>query len=52
MQASDIFTSNDIIINAGVIVAGIFVYITSCRYPDLVFGTLIFGIVIGGLLEY
>jgi Co/Zn/Cd efflux system component len=51
MQASAIFTSNDIIINIGVIVAGILVYMTSSRYPDLVIGTLIFGIVIRGAIR-
>ena len=34
MQASIIFTSNDIIINAGVILAGALVYLTSSKYPD------------------
>jgi len=36
MQASAIFTSNDIIINTGVITAGILVYFTQSKYPDLV----------------
>ena len=48
MQASMIFTSNDIVINAGVIVAGTLVYLTSSRYPDLIIGTIIFLIVIQG----
>ena len=48
MQASMIFTSNDIIINAGVIVAGLLVHFTSSRYPDLVIGSIIFLIVIKG----
>jgi len=48
MQASAIFTSNDIIINIGVIVAGILVYFTSSRYPDLIIGSIIFLIVIRG----
>ncbi|MEP2026174.1 MAG: cation diffusion facilitator family transporter [Reichenbachiella sp.] len=48
MQASVIFTSNDIIINAGVIVAGVLVYFTESKYPDLIVGMLIFGIVIQG----
>jgi Co/Zn/Cd efflux system component len=45
MQASMIFTSNDIIVNFGVIVAGGFVYLTNMRYPDLVIGTFVFFIV-------
>ncbi len=51
MQASMIFTSNDIIINIGVIVAGGLVYFTSSRYPDLVIGTIIFLIVLRGSLR-
>lgn len=42
MQASMIFTSNDIIANLGVIVAGVLVYLTHSRYPDLIIGTLVF----------
>jgi len=51
MQASMIFTSNDIIINAGVILAGVLVYFTNSKYPDLVIGFLIFLIVIRGALR-
>ena len=51
MQASAIFTSNDIIINAGVIIAGILVYFTSSRYPDLIIGSIIFLIVIKGAIR-
>lgn len=48
MKASAIFTSNDIVINLGVIVAGGLVYFTNSKYPDLVIGSLIFLIVIRG----
>ncbi len=48
MQASAIFTSNDIIINSGVILAGILVYLTASPYPDLVIGAIIFLIVMRG----
>jgi len=48
MQASAIFTSNDIIINSGVIVAGVLVYLTESKIPDLVIGLIIFGIVLRG----
>jgi len=48
MQASMIFTSNDIIINIGVIVAGVLVYFTASKYPDLIIGGMIFLIVIRG----
>lgn len=42
MQASMIFTSNDVIVNFGVIVAGGLVYFTNSKLPDLVVGTLVF----------
>lgn len=45
MQASMIFTSNDVIVNLGVIVAGGLVYLTNSKYPDLIVGTIVFLIV-------
>jgi Co/Zn/Cd efflux system component len=51
MQASMIFTSNDIIINLGVIIAGILVYLTSSKYPDLIIGSIVFLIVARGALQ-
>ncbi len=51
MQASAIFTSNDIIINSGVIVAGALVYFTQSKYPDLVIGLLIFVVVLRGAVR-
>lgn len=48
IRASMIFTSNDVIVNAGVIAAGILVYLTDSRYPDLVVGLLIFLLVVRG----
>jgi Co/Zn/Cd efflux system component len=42
MQASMIFTSNDVIVNFGVIVAGGLVYFTNSKLPDLMIGTLVF----------
>lgn len=45
MQASVIFTSNDIIVNLGVIVAGVLVYFTNSKYPDVIVGTIVFLIV-------
>jgi Co/Zn/Cd efflux system component len=45
MQASMIFTSTDIIVNLGVIVAGLLVYLTSSRLPDLAVGTMVFVLV-------
>ncbi len=48
MQASMIFTSNDIIVNFGVILAGICVYITHSQYPDLIIGIIVFILVVKG----
>ena len=40
MQASVIFTSNDVIVNIGVILAGAIVYFTNSKYPDLIVGSI------------
>lgn len=48
MQASMIFTSNDVIINIGVIVAGILVYFTNSKIPDLIIGVFVFALVAKG----
>jgi Co/Zn/Cd efflux system component/copper chaperone CopZ len=48
LKASWIFTTNDVIINIGVIVAGILVYFTHSRIPDLIVGGIIFIIVMRG----
>lgn len=42
MQASWIFTSNDVLVNIGVIVAGILVYATGSKLPDLMIGAAAF----------
>lgn len=51
MQASAIFTSNDIIVNTGVIVAGALVYWLKSAIPDLVVGSIIFLVVIRGAIR-
>lgn len=48
MKASMIFTSNDVIINTGVILAGILVLFTNSKYPDLIIGAIVFLIVVQG----
>jgi Co/Zn/Cd efflux system component len=48
MKASMIFTSNDIIINLGVIIAGIMVNWLSSNKPDLIIGIIVFALVIQG----
>lgn len=51
MKASMIFTSNDIIINLGVIVAGLLVNWLNSNKPDLIIGTIVFVLVIQGALR-
>ncbi|MGB3546241.1 MAG: cation diffusion facilitator family transporter [Saprospiraceae bacterium] len=48
MEASYIFTSNDIIINFGVILSGVLVYLTATRWPDLIVGSIVFAVVLRG----
>ncbi len=51
IQASLIFSSNDVIINAGVILAGLTVWWLNSNIPDLVIGSIVFAIVIRGALR-
>ena len=51
MKASSIFTSNDIIINLGVIIAAILVIWLNSAIPDLIIGSIIFVIVIQGAIR-
>ena len=48
LKASMIFTSNDVIINLGVIVAGLLVNWMNSNKPDLIIGTVVFILVIQG----
>ncbi len=48
MQASMIFTSMDVIVNIGVIIAGVLVYLTGSNIPDLAIGTIVFVLVSRG----
>ena len=51
MQASAIFTSNDLIINLGVITAGFLVNWLNSNKPDLIIGTIVFVVVIRGAIK-
>lgn len=51
MQASLIFTSNDVLVNIGVIVAGIAVYLTHSKIPDLIVGSIVFLMVARGAVR-
>lgn len=48
MKASWIFSANDVLINAGVILAGALVAWTGSNYPDLIIGTVVGLIVLSG----
>jgi hypothetical protein len=51
MRASTIFTSNDVIINLGVITAGLLVNWLDSSKPDLIIGTIVFAVVIQGAVK-
>ncbi|MBK3517299.1 cation transporter [Carboxylicivirga marina] len=51
MKASLIFTSNDVIINLGVVAAGLLVNWLNSNKPDLVIGTIVFVLVIQGAIR-
>jgi len=51
MQASMIFTSNDVIINLGVIIAAVLVNVLNSSKPDLIIGTIVFVLVIQGAMR-
>ena len=51
IRASMICTSNDVIMNLGVIVGGVLVFLLDSAIPDLVVGVVVFGIVIRGALR-
>lgn len=48
MKASWIFSANDVVINIGVITAGVLVAWTGSNYPDLIIGTIAGVIVLNG----
>ncbi len=48
MKASWIFSSTDVMVNIGVIMAGVLVYFTHSAYPDLIIGSIIILLVLNG----
>jgi len=48
MRASWIFSKNDVIANAGVILSGLLVYVLGSRWPDLIVGLLIVTVILRG----
>lgn len=48
MKASWIFTTNDVLVNIGVIVAGVLVFMTGSKIPDLLVGAVVFCMVANG----
>ena len=51
MKASLIFTSNDVIINLGVVLAGVLVNWLNWSTPDLVIGSIVLALVVQGALR-
>lgn len=51
MRASWIFSTNDVIANLGVIIAGALVYFFASPWPDLIIGTVISIVVFSGALK-
>ena len=51
IKASMIFTSNDVIINLGVITAGLLVHLLNSNKPDLIIGTIVFLVVTQGAIR-
>lgn len=50
MQASVIFIFNDIIVNGGVILAGVMVYFLNSKWLDLLIGGIVFVFVMWGVI--
>jgi Co/Zn/Cd efflux system component len=48
MRASWIFSTNDVIANAGVVLSGLLVMWSGSRIPDLVIGAVVSAVVIRG----
>ena len=51
MKASWIFSANDVIANFGVIIAGLLVFTTGSRIPDLIIGAIIAVVVFSGAIR-
>ncbi|GAB1359021.1 cation diffusion facilitator family transporter [Porphyromonadaceae bacterium] len=51
IQASVIFSANDVIINIGVIIAALFVWWLESNIPDLIIGIVVFLVVIRGAIR-
>lgn len=51
IRASQIFTSNDMIANLGVIAAGVLVLLLNSQIPDLLIGTAVFALVLRGAIR-
>jgi Co/Zn/Cd efflux system component len=51
IRATMIFTADDVIINAGVIIAGVLVHFLHSSYPDLIIGAMVFVVVSIGVYK-
>ncbi len=48
IKATQIFTSNDIVVNIGVMIAAVLVAVLQNKIPDLIIGAVVFAIVLKG----
>jgi Co/Zn/Cd efflux system component len=51
IKSSIIFTSNDVLANIGVIIAGVLVMVLQSKIPDLVIGAVVFAFVLRGAIK-
>lgn len=51
IKATQIFTSNDVFVNIGVIVAAVLVAVLQNKIPDIVIGAVVFAIVLRGAIK-
>jgi Co/Zn/Cd efflux system component/copper chaperone CopZ len=51
IKATQIFTSNDVAVNIGVIISAILVAVLQSKIPDLVIGAVVFAIVLRGAVQ-
>ncbi len=51
IKATQIFTSNDVIVNIGVIAAAVLVAVLHNKFPDLLIGAIVFAIVLRGAVK-
>ncbi len=51
IKATQIFTSNDVFVNIGVIISAVLVAVLHSKIPDLIIGAIVFAIVLRGAIQ-